>query len=791
MSTGCYPAKSGQVSGPRAGDKPWEQPERQYSASLSQNQGRSGFSMIFRHPTRRDASGRAGVRVRRGLGTRDRAEAERLREQLNELLGGIRWHAPTARADAEHRFDQRVVEMFYDKMIPEQFDFASVREQAIPLPSQVHDGYRHILLLGTTGAGKTTLIRQLIGTDPRERFPSTSTARTTVHDTEIVIDDGPWRAVVTFISSDELREYLNECISAAVLAAWRRETFDQVLQRLLIHVNQRHRFNYILGNGPQSTISDFDEDDEGDQDDEEDNIERESSFFTPDNLDDLDLSATNNVLDESVERLRDLARRLGEQLQADLKMANETDQRVLDEYFEDALDNLLRDEDDVHEIADELISEIERRFDLLSESENIKMRYTKQGWPLAWEGRWDAGDRQGFLKAISRFSSNHAPLFGRLLTPLVSGMRVAGPFRPTWADGRRMPLVLLDGEGLGHTPKSSAAVSTSVSERIEKADAILLVDNATQPMLAAPVAAMREIAATGNARKLIITFTHFDQVKGDNLSGTSARARHVLESAENVMRAIGQDLGTFAERALRKRLDTARVFLGGIQKSLGDRKKADLRTIKQLKRMVDEVEKVAIEPLEPGEARPIYDRADLALAVNAAAEQFREAWYPRLGLNRKPGMIKEHWARIKALTRRLATGMSDEYDSLKPVASLKAELRDQIYLFIQRPIKWEGGEPSDDDKQVVYDMIADDIAGRVARLATSRVWVERIREWQSAYDERGRGSTFVRAHIIGEQIYERAAPAPSVVPSPSRNELLRLVTAEFEAACGDQGARLL
>ena len=59
-----------------------------YSASLSQTQGRSGFSIIFRHPARRDhASGKPGVRVRRGLGTRDEAEAERLRDELNVILG--------------------------------------------------------------------------------------------------------------------------------------------------------------------------------------------------------------------------------------------------------------------------------------------------------------------------------------------------------------------------------------------------------------------------------------------------------------------------------------------------------------------------------------------------------------------------------------------------------------------------------------------------------------------------------------------------------------------------------
>src|SRR5690606_18449472 len=145
----------------------------------------------------------------------------------------------------------------------------------------------------------------------------------------------------------------------------------------------------------------------------------------------------------------------------------------------------LRDEEAVHEIADTLIDEIEKRFDLLPEGEVSR---TRQGWPLAWKGRWAADQRLEFLKAISRFSSNYAPLFGRLLTPLVNGVRVAGPFQPTWNDGLQPRLVLLDGEGLGHTPKSSAAVSTSVSRRIESADAVLLVDSATQPMQAAPVA---------------------------------------------------------------------------------------------------------------------------------------------------------------------------------------------------------------------------------------------------------------------------------------------------------------
>lgn len=755
--------------------------KRIYVASLSKSQGRTGYSVIFRHPARRDdATGKPGVRVRMGLRTRDEAEASRLRDQLNELLAEPRYHDPAARAEAERRFDARVVEIFFHKMVREELDFLALREEAIRLPKSEAEGYRHVLLLGTTGAGKTTLVRQLIGTDPiTERFPSTSTAKTTVHDTEIVLAEGPWRAVVTFVSSDEAREYLVECISAAVLAASKGADDATVLRRLLSHVNQRFRFNYILGNGPKVTGRDF-----GDENDAEDGDVGE--LFPAVELGDIDLAATEELLTQTVARLREIARRLGEALHSDLRTASEQDERVLDEIFEEELDNLLRDDEAFQEIADALMDEIEKRFELLPSGE---LKRTRQGWPLSWAGEWPDAERMEFLKAIARFSSNYAPFFGRLLTPLVNGMRVEGPFSPSWGAGKAPRLVLLDGEGLGHTPKSSSSVSTAISRRIESVDAVVLVDSATQPMQAAPLAAMRELVATGNARKLILTFTHFDDVKGDNLPNAQAKAQHVLASAENVLASFGEDLGPFAERALRKRLEEARFFLAGLHEPLSEDAPAGKRTIRQLRGLLAAIDATIQRPA-PVQARPVYDRMNLVLAIRSATEGFHQGWLPRLGLTHRPGFTKEHWTRVKALTRRLATGMADEYDTLKPVADLRREIVERIYVFIQSPLRWEGPEPSDDERQRAYDVFAENLGKRLLQLAARRVWHERSAEWQSAYDKRGTGSTFVRARIIGEEIYEPAAPIPDVTPSPDRNLFLREVVGEVEEAAKEVGARL-
>ena len=638
-----------------------------------------------------------------------------------------------------------------------------------------------MLLLGTTGAGKTTLVRQLIGTDPtKERFPSTSTAKTTTHDTEIVLAEGNWRAVVTFVSSDEVREHLNECISAAVLSAAKGANDVEVLRRLLNHVNQRFRFSYVLGNGPTAAVRD------SDFEDEEEELEGESDLLFAEEHDAIDLAHTENLLANITEKLRELARQLADRLRAELDVGGEEDERVADELFEEELDNLLRDEEDFHEAADAIMEEIEKRFDLLPPG---KVQKTRQGWPLAWSGEWPAEKRAEFLQAISRFSSNHAPLFGRLLTPLVSGVRAAGPFSAEWNGGEIPKLVLLDGEGLGHTPKSSSAVSTAVSRRIEAADAVLLVDSATQPMQAAPLAAMREIVATGNARKLIIAFTHFDEVQGDNLPNASAKVQHVLASAENALAAFGEELGPYAERALRQRLERARFFLADLHVPLSDDTASARRTISQLRKLLDAID-VVIERPQPAEARPVYDRMNFVLAIRSAADAFHEIWRPRLGLVFRPGFARENWTRVKALSRRLATGWADEYDTLRPIADLRKELVERVYVFVQNPLRWEGPEPEEDQKQSCFDAFADNLGRRLLALCTRRVWHERAVQWREAYDKRGNGSTFVRARIIGDEIYEPAAPIPDVTPSPDRNQFLREVIVEVEGAAQETRAIL-
>jgi energy-coupling factor transporter ATP-binding protein EcfA2 len=755
--------------------------EKRFTASLSRSQGRNAWAVIFRHPVRVDVNtGKAGLRVRQGLGTPDEAEATEFKTQLNQLLAEEAFWSLPAKAEAERRFHRRVVEIFYYGMEPEESDFGATRDAVIPLPQSSDSDYRRALLLGTTGAGKTTLLRQLIGTDPKtERFPSTSTAKTTVHETEVLLDTGPYRAVVTFFPGDEVREHLNECASEAVLSAYRGESDSEVLRKLLMHVNQRFRFNYVLGNGPAAVTADADDEDEDEKEDEAETSELDS-------VDKIDLQDTNALLLRSLKTIRSIALRHGDQLRSELGALEEKDQRVVDELLEEVLDRRLREDEDFHSLSDELMDEIELRF----QASTGTFRRNKQGWPQSWS--WETTDRALFINTITRFSSNHAARFGHLLTPLVNGVRVAGAFMPSWNGSEQPKLVLLDGEGLGHTPKSAAAVSTALSKRIEGADAIVLVDNAIQPMQAAPVAAMKDLITSGSARKLLLAFTHFDEVKGDNLPNAAAKEQHVLSSAENVLASIGEELGPFAERALRMRLKDACFFVGGIDSELDVTRKPQKRTIAQLQAMLGAIDAIVERPA-PVPAIPVYDRMNLVLAVKNAAESFHHAWWPRLGLTSKEGVNKEHWKRIWALTRRLSNPASgDEYDTLKPVADLRKQLQDRLYILLQNPLRWEPTEPTDvADKQQVFDQLANALSGRTLELATRRVRTERMTAWQSAFNQFGPGSSYDRASIIGTRIYALAAPVPDMTPSPDRNKFLHEVATLVEGVCTEAGAKLV
>jgi len=240
-----------------------------YVASKSLPPGRNVWIMSFRHPVQKDPKGKYGLKVRRSLGTEDEAEADRLIAKMNELLADSTLHNLSKRKEAERRFGDTVASAFYDPIrTPASDNPLLIRNKHIQEPKHAPK----IQLLGPTGSGKTSLVRHLIGSDPKtDRFPSTSTARTTTSDIEVIIaqKDSTFKAVVTFHSEWETRTSVAECVTNACLATLYELPDDKVADKLLHHKDQVFRLSYVLGSYTQSGNSDNEWNYEGESETEE------------------------------------------------------------------------------------------------------------------------------------------------------------------------------------------------------------------------------------------------------------------------------------------------------------------------------------------------------------------------------------------------------------------------------------------------------------------------------------------------------------------------------------------
>ena len=742
---------------------------------------RPGWSVSFRHPCRSDARGKFGLKVRRGLGTADDTRADHLVKQLNVLLSDQYWWSLDRRMEARRQFDSVVVSVFFDGMEVGRVKSTDLREAFIPLPTH-QNGYSRVMLVGVTGAGKTTLLRHFIGSDPRQdRFPSTSTAKTTTADIEIVTAVSPYKAAITFMNEHEVRCAVDECLEEACISLIREpdQSNARVAEALLEHREQRFRLSYILGSWPQ------------DLQESESDYEYEMDFgqSETDSLSDDEAVAAKEVkrncehLAVYVDRIGNVASAGREQVSKergafhDLSNANKRQ-----DWLEDFTDTLYENEE-FSRLSLDIMESIAERFQLVTAGE---FERDASEWPNLWY--YEEKNRDVFLKQVRWFSSNHDQQFGRLLTPLVNGIRVCGSFQPTAIDlgGEERKLVLLDGEGLGHSAKEATSVSTNVTEKFSEVNMILLVDSAQSPMQAAPMELLRSVGSSGHGHKVAVAFTHFDQVKGDNLSNYNQKRSHVRKSVGNAVATLRDSLGAPVSEILERQLSSNDFYLGGLDKPTSKIPSGFAKNLEELLMLMQES---SVLP-EPAEAAPIYNIAKLELPLRDATDGFKKPWWGRLGLRYYEGIRKEHWGRVKALCRRIANLWADEYSGLRPVADLVRQLQTSISLWLENPDGWTGQTEGEEERQAAINAIRQNVYDRIHDLATRRLIDDHTPEWLIAFSYSGRGSSLERARQM-EQIYEDAAPSVSSVMDRQAEMFLREVIEIVSNAIEEAGGSVL
>lgn len=713
-----------------------------YTARAYKNTNRKSYAITFRHPGQME-NGRPGKKMCKGLGTEDPDDAAKLQEQMNTLLAREDLHSLASRPDAERLFDARIIEIFYSALDPAPTGHRALRANLMPLPPSDGTGYCKTLLLGVTGAGKSTLLRRLIGTNA-DRFPSTSVNRTTTCEIEVITGRTDFSAVVTFLPRHQTHQEVTDSLANAVLKAIEAASDEDVATEFLEQSDQRFRLKYVLGNW------------KADAQEEED----EFSFELPTSTNERLALAFDSMplLREVVAKLRQIAASAVQNWQ----QSNAELSQLIGDEREHALDeiqNYAMQSDDFLDLANEVVERVADRFDGIP-GDVVK---SPTGWPTAWKYTSSPAKRNEFLKTVSWFCGTSPEQWGKLLTPLVTGMRVAGPFKPTWVPANTpYNHVFIDTQGMGHD-KRTTELSIEISERFEEADTILMVESAHNAFSSNDASQVLEtIASTGYTSKFAVLFTHMDAVVGDNLTtAASKREKVYLGGIRNVLdHRVARNVTRTAARQLGEHLKTNTFYFAYLDPSKYPSAEAS-RIEKFEAHLSGELMNLAAsltarQPLALQPALPKYSFESLGQAVREASMLFQETWDARLGYRRTENVVAAPWQSIKAMTLRYAEGRFDGF-WLRPIDTLIAKTRNVLSRFLETPLEWEGKVVSDDEKAAIIDRIKQLVDKSLTELSKSRLWRIPQPKWQDAYRPSGPGSTFERKPMV-RSIFQHQVP---------------------------------
>jgi hypothetical protein len=692
------------------------------------------WNISFHHPICREGS--IGKKIHRSLKVSEEPQAQALRLQMDELLklADTPSLLPTrSHAIAEKKYARVVIDAFFDCMTPDPVDYLALRERTMPLPPR-SDKKRlipHVLLAGPTGAGKSRLTQHLLGTT-LWNFPMRGAGRTTVADTETIVDDVDFAAVVTFYAENEIRETIKENILEACAFAHRnKDDKAKIVSKLLVDSDKRFRFNFTLGNWTQGAEAESEDFEFEDEEEEDSDLEAEAGAPAP----------SWAKLDSCVAQIVSMAESAFETARRELQPAGEQDEPVIEEYWLQYID-----QDQFDALAEEILEELEKRL----------CAATRQAsWPVLHRIA-DTKDEAEFFRRLRPFYQNNRKFFGTLVTPLVQGIRVRGRFvPPPWASKNAPKWVLLDGQGIGHeqgeATKINRTLPPELARKFSSADLICLVNRAVPAMTGDAPVLLEHLIVRGHQERLALIFTHFENVAAPDLDWAGRKAK-VLEGVSNAIQSIAS-LPKAQRVILERTVESKTYFLGRLEQPEIKQKS----TQAELKRICDHFKRRAGEPEIP-RFRPLYNEYQIANVLRREIESYRQDWS-------EAELASYHWKIMEALTNWIGHAYSDGYPkrNLYPGQDLSQRLVAAISVELESPTDWEPYNPeSAEEESRILNAVRSKVGDRVdAYCREVLVRDPRTGFWLPAYENISGPGTKVRRARTVARILEDCAQLPS------------------------------
>ena len=549
----------------------------------------------------------------------------------------------------------------------------------------------------------------------------------------MIVQESPFRAALSFLRESEVYAAVEQTIIRAVKKALQNADNSSILEELLMPVEDGLRLKYLLG---------------------------------------IEKNAVSQSVLTFVAEVRNIAATTKKQIEKELgdgpleTMSKEDQAAALD-----LIETAAEESSQTDILVNTIIEELRERSNIECQG---SISRTATGWPRAWALEMPSNKRSSFIAEVKRFAGNSREQFGQLLTPLVSGLRVSGPFFPKLFDARN-PLVFCDTVGFGHYASSGGDTPENTLEQLEHSDKIMLVESAKGGFANADLHRLLEsICTSGQTNKLLVVMTHLDLLAGDDVDGLEEQREKALTGLRVALGdSIQKRIGAEGVRQLSNHLAENLFYLSNLNSD-----KPDDDSIVELERLY----KRLAEP-RPGaivvDAAPDYEWPLLTLAIRDAIETFRERWQALLGLRLNTDLKPLSWQAQKAVTRRYAEGFDDQYPH-RPASSLSGILGTEIARFLDKPISWSG-TPTQAQKDALINKIKSELAKplRVLCIKTLRTFPKQ--QWIEAWAFRGRYSTIFRRDKM-ESIFAQQVPFLRSSGDAAQLEFFRQITDEVHNA---------
>ncbi len=509
---------------------------------------------------------------------------------------------------------------------------------------------RKIYLIGCTGAGKTSLVQQIIGSKKHD-FPVTSQRRTTIAPTEYLVgQERPFKTTIILKKERDVRIEIEDIIQGAILKAKQdNSVIEDVVFELKQSSDARFKLDQMVSNGTFLKVAD----------------------------------------------------KINDTLLPSIKNKSINDETLLsDTSVKDIIELIVKD----------ILLEIETNFnEVCGNGHNL---FSEQ--PIVIENITDKDD---FLRTTKKFLSHD---FGSI-SILAEYVRIEGNLLAKWLEPT-LEFLLIDGEGIGHSlGEKRDTLSARHYDYFNYCNNIVLVDDANDPFAAGGHGAIEGLFLNGYQNKFRLVFSKTDKLEQVDQAAYFRRNLNNLRSAlkkEQIIFPI-ENKDTYKLSALNKKINNESE-----------------KSIQNLLKSIFETEKKNLTLLE-------YD-FDL-LFSNFKSDAIIDLVQVRIE--------NEHWAVIKALSRRLLN-LGVEYKHLKPVSWILMFVMREINVFLQK----------DDLSSEILDS-QNIIKQKFSKQLIDYIYLNFISDkqylWKQAYEKNGIGSSRERKDFIFGQILNVFIPKRS------------------------------